>query len=217
MIPSQPAPSNSTNQRLASSGDAVGKNADSGVAKGASRTYTYYVPNDKTLEGAHYLHPGPGFRALVNHGLFGSVVVEPPGSTYLDPNFVDEAHSAAAQPAGMQSGWEATIRPAGAASFRENVQLYHEIGNEDEKDAVFFNLGPHPPRLWPEDIELAHHLWLELSAQGPGAKLHHRDIIGVALRRMNAELRSPRAREVIDDIHREVSHANDSPALPPAP
>ena len=36
----------------------------------------------------------------------------------------------------MQSGWEATIRPAGAPSFRENVQLYHEIGNEDEKDAV---------------------------------------------------------------------------------
>ena len=52
------------------------------------------------------------------------------------------------------------------------------------RTAVFFNLGPHPPRLWPEDIDLAHRLWLELSAMGPGSKLHHRDIIGVALRRM---------------------------------
>jgi len=121
---------------VASSGDAIGRNAASSVAKGASASYTYYVPNDKTLEGAHYLHPGPGFRDQVNHGLFGSVVVEPPGSTYLDPNFIDEAHADAAQPNGMQSGWEATIRPAGAPSFRENVQLYHEIGNEDEKDAV---------------------------------------------------------------------------------
>ena len=121
---------------MASSGDAIGNNAASGVSKGLSRTYTYYVPNDKTLEGAHYLHPGPGFRDLVNHGLFGAVVVEPPGSTYVDPNFVDEAAANAAQPGGMQSGWEATIKPAGAPSFRENVQLYHEIGNEDEKDAV---------------------------------------------------------------------------------
>ena len=46
---------------VASSGDAIGNNAASGVSKGLSRTYTYYVPNDKTLEGAHYLHPGPGF------------------------------------------------------------------------------------------------------------------------------------------------------------
>jgi amino acid transporter len=79
-----------------------------------------------------------------------------------------------------------------------------EIVLENQKDIVFFNLGPHPPRLWPEDIDLAHRLWLELGAKGSGSKLHHRDIISVALRRMNAELHSERAGEVIDDIHREV-------------
>ena len=71
-------------------------------------------------------------------------------------------------------------------------------------ESLFFNLGPHPPRLWPEDIELAHRLWLEVSSKGPGAKLHHRDIIGVALRRMKAELHSDRAHEVLEDIMREV-------------
>jgi amino acid transporter len=85
-----------------------------------------------------------------------------------------------------------------------------EIVLENQKDVVFFNLGPHPPRLWPEDIELAHKLWLDLRGRGPGAKLHHRDIIGVALRRMNAELKSPRAQEVLDDIIREVHEQGHS-------
>jgi hypothetical protein len=75
-----------------------------------------------------------------------------------------------------------------------------EIVPDNPKDTVFFNLGPHPPRLWPEDVELAHQLWLEISATGPGAKLHHRDVIGVALRRMIAELHSDRSGEVVDDV-----------------
>jgi len=99
---------------------------------------------------------------------------------------------------GAQVGiyWEALPEP------RPSISL--EIVLESRKDVVFFNLGPHPPRLWPEDIDLAHKLWLDLSSRGPGAKLHHRDVIGVALRRMNAELNSPRAHEVLDEIMREV-------------
>jgi amino acid transporter len=86
-----------------------------------------------------------------------------------------------------------------------------ELVLENQKDTVFFNLGPHPPRLWPQDIDLAHRLWLELSAMGPGHKLHHRDIIGVALRRMSDELHSERAHEVVDDVLREVSGNNGKP------
>jgi amino acid transporter len=91
-----------------------------------------------------------------------------------------------------------------------------EIVLENQKDTVFFNLGPHPPRLWPEDIDLAHRLWLELSGMGPGAKLHHRDIIGVALRRMSSELHSDRSGEVVNDVLREVSngHAAELPEEP---
>jgi hypothetical protein len=99
---------------------------------------------------------------------------------------------------GAQVGeyWEKLPEP------RPSLSL--EIVLENQKDVVFFNLGPHPPRLWPEDIDLAHKLWLDLRERGPGSKLHHRDIIGVALRRMNAELNSSRAQEVLDDIMREV-------------
>jgi amino acid transporter len=83
-----------------------------------------------------------------------------------------------------------------------------EIVLEDQKDTVFFNLGPHPPRLWPEDLDLVHQLWLELSAQGPGSKLHHRDVIGVALRRLNSDLHSQKSGEVVADVQREIQPRN---------
>jgi amino acid transporter/nucleotide-binding universal stress UspA family protein len=106
------------------------------------------------------------------------------------------------QGAQVGESWEKLPEP------RPSLSL--EIVLENQQDMVFFNLGPHPPRLWPEDIDLAHRLWLELSAKGPGAKLHHRDIISVALRRMSAELHSARAPEVVDDIQREVAGGNHS-------
>ena len=106
--------------RAESSGDAIGENPSSAVPHGATRTYRYYVPHDQQLEGAHYLRPGPGNREAVSHGLFGTLVVEPPGSTYLDLT--------TGQP--MQSGWEAMIVPGDGAAFREPVIMQHEIGNE---------------------------------------------------------------------------------------
>jgi len=89
-----------------------------------------------------------------------------------------------------------------------------EIVLENQKDIVFFNLGPHPPRLWPEDLDLLHRLWLELSAKGPGAKLHHRDVVGVALRRLQEELRSDRALEVVQDVLREVGNGHTADSKP---
>ena len=55
------------------------------LSAGGTATYTYWIPDDPTLEGAHYLHPGAGNRQAVAHGLFGALIVEPPGSTYRNP------------------------------------------------------------------------------------------------------------------------------------
>jgi hypothetical protein len=109
---------------------------------------------------------------------------------------------------GAQVGayWEKLPEP------RPSLSL--ELVLENEKDVVFFNLGPHPPRLWPEDIDMVHRLWLELSAQGPGSKLHHRDVLSIALRRMAAELKSPRAPEVVADIVREAAGGNHHTSEP---
>ena len=54
---------------------------------------------------------------------------------------------------------------------------------------MFVNLGPHPPRLWPDDLDRLHDLWLRLSGENDvGAKLHHRDVVGLALERLQHDL-----------------------------
>jgi amino acid transporter len=73
------------------------------------------------------------------------------------------------------------------------------------RQSVYVNLGPHPPRLWPEDLDRAHELWLQLSSgEGFGSKLHHRDVVGVALRRLERDLQSERHGEVLEDLNHEL-------------
>jgi amino acid transporter len=74
-----------------------------------------------------------------------------------------------------------------------------------DRASIFVNLGPHPPRLWPGDIALLHSMWLELSKKF-GATLHHRDVVGVALRRMSRDLRSTHRQKVMSDIVDELAH-----------
>jgi amino acid transporter len=71
------------------------------------------------------------------------------------------------------------------------------------RPSVYVNLGPHPPRLWPEDLDRAHDLWLRLT-ENFGSRLHHRDVIGVALRRLQKDLASERKEEVLKDLEGEI-------------
>jgi hypothetical protein len=85
------------------------------------------------------------------------------------------------------------------------------------RPSIFVNLGPHPPRLWPEDVDIVHDMWLELSEKYAGAKIHHRDVVGVALRRMMHQLKTDQRDEVIRDIMDEVTHRKEpAPAKPSA-
>jgi amino acid transporter len=73
-----------------------------------------------------------------------------------------------------------------------------------ERPSMYVNLGPHPPRLWPEDVDLLHEIWLSLSqSEDLGSRLHHRDVVGAALRRLRRELANGRP-GVIDDIKRDL-------------
>jgi amino acid transporter len=119
----------------------------------------------------------------------------------LSPKFTP-----AEQGAEVGKYWEQLPEP------RPSISL--ELVLENQKDTVFFNLGPHPPRLWPGDVELVHRLWLELSGKGIGSKLHHRDVVSVALRRMNEELHSDRAEQVMSDVLREVAASHETPKIP---
>ncbi len=72
-----------------------------------------------------------------------------------------------------------------------------------DRPSVYVNLGPHPPRLWPEDLDRAHELWLRLQ-ENFGSRLHHRDVIGVALRRLQKDLESERQKDVLTDLEGEL-------------
>jgi len=92
--------------------------------------------------------------------------------------------------------WEKLPEPRHAFSL--------EIISTDRPSA-YVNLGPHPPRLWPEDIDRLHDLWLQLTAEeGIGSNLHHRDVVGVALRRLERDLKEPQRADAIQDVKREM-------------
>jgi len=76
-----------------------------------------------------------------------------------------------------------------------------------DRPSVFVNLGPHPPRLWPEDVDLLHDIWLKLSeSEDLGSRLHHRDVVGLALRRLQKDLTQDDRAHVIAEAQRELRH-----------
>jgi amino acid transporter len=78
------------------------------------------------------------------------------------------------------------------------------------RPSVYVNLGPHPPRLWPEDLDRTHNLWLRLQHKF-GSRLHHRDVVGVALRRLERDLEA-NEENVVQDLDRDLGR-NTPPSL----
>ncbi|HLJ44935.1 MAG TPA: APC family permease [Bryobacteraceae bacterium] len=74
-----------------------------------------------------------------------------------------------------------------------------------DRPSMYVNLGPHPPRLWPEDVDRLHDMWLQLS-QAVGSRLHHRDVVGIALRRLEHDLKAdgPSREKILDELGRDM-------------
>ncbi len=108
---------------VANAGSAVGQNPDTFAAPGQQLTYVLPVPADATAERAYYIHDHGDSRERQAHGLFGTLVVEPQGAVYLDPETGGPLQG---------SNWEAIIdMPPPHRDFREMVLQYHEVGNEE--------------------------------------------------------------------------------------
>ena len=76
-----------------------------------------------------------------------------------------------------------------------------------DRPSIFVNLGPHPPRLWPEDVDLLHDIWLKLTESDQlGSRLHHRDVVGLALRRLEKDLEKEDRDHVIAEVQKELRH-----------
>ena len=79
-----------------------------------------------------------------------------------------------------------------------------------------YALGPHEPRLRPEDIELLHKMWLELTRDPHYAALHHYDVLALALEELQRELKSGRRNELLGVLEEELRARHAQGANPPS-
>ena len=63
-----------------------------------------------------------------------------------------------------------------------------------------YHLGPHEPRLRPEDVKLLHDLWLDVTRDPRYAHVHHYHIVALALHKLEGELRSQDRARVLSEL-----------------
>jgi amino acid transporter len=69
-----------------------------------------------------------------------------------------------------------------------------------DMQAETFRIGPHTPTMRPEDVQLVHRLWLDIT-QKPGLdKLHHSDIVTEALKRFEHEYYGQDRENILRDL-----------------
>ena len=106
----------------ATGASAATTNADSIVRrKEAVSSSGISIPS--TQEGVRQFHTYSHDRELTVMGFFGAFVVEPRGSSYLEP-------LGAGDPTPASSGWQTIIKNGTGPDFREFVLIYHEVGDE---------------------------------------------------------------------------------------
>ena len=116
----------------ASDGTSTGFNPDSTTSD--EIVYTWYADT----EGVFLFHDMADARSSEDatniHGLFGAVIVEPPGARWFDPQTGEE----------MKSGLMADIYQPGKPAFREYTVFFHdelEILNRDGKPPIDHRTG----------------------------------------------------------------------------
>jgi amino acid transporter len=95
--------------------------------------------------------------------------------------------SISAQALEIGAAWEKMPQPRPQV----NLEIFTASGHEQ-----IFYLGPHAPRLTPNEIDLLHRVWLKFSERLPGQEIHHHDIVHFALTEVE--------REMGDDVDQEV-------------
>jgi amino acid transporter len=67
-----------------------------------------------------------------------------------------------------------------------------------------FALGPHTPRLRPQDVELMHKLWLNITADSKFAGAHHYHIVALALEELQRELSTEQRAQLLAKLQQEM-------------
>jgi amino acid transporter len=77
-----------------------------------------------------------------------------------------------------------------------------------------YALGPHTPRMRPQDVELMHRLWLNITADPKFAGTHHYHIVALALEELQRELTTDQREQLLKKLHDEMNRSTPtSPTL----
>jgi len=68
-----------------------------------------------------------------------------------------------------------------------------------------YALGPHTPRMRPQDVELMHKLWLDITSDPKYAGAHHYHIVALALEELQRELSTEQRAELLQKLQEELN------------
>src|SRR6202050_180491 len=77
-----------------------------------------------------------------------------------------------------------------------------------------FALGPHTPRLRPQDVELMHKLWLNITTDPKFAGAHHYHIVALALEELQRELSTEQRTQLLQKLLEEMNRSKDASGPP---
>jgi amino acid transporter len=86
---------------------------------------------------------------------------------------------------------------------RITMEVYAPDGTVRE-----YAIGPHTPRMRPQDIELMHQLWLDITKDPKFAGAHHYHIVSLALEELQRELTSEQRAHLLQKLQEEMNRPN---------
>jgi amino acid transporter len=92
------------------------------------------------------------------------------------------------------SAWERLPEP--------KPRLMLQLASAD--DVHTYRLGPHSPRLRPQDLGLLHELWLNITSDPSYAGVHHYHVVALALNDLRRDLDGPHREKLLELLSEEV-------------
>ncbi len=71
-----------------------------------------------------------------------------------------------------------------------------------------YTIGPHNPRLRPQDVELMHKLWLDITTDPKYAGAHHYHIVALALEELQRELSTEQRAQLLQKLQEEMNRCD---------
>jgi hypothetical protein len=86
-------------------------------------------------------------------------------------------------------------------------RLVLEVCAPDGSIREYF-LGPHTPRMRPQDLELMHQLWLNITSDPRFSGAHHYHIVALALEELQRELTTEQRAQLLQKLQEEMNRPN---------